>query len=128
MIATEYARAVDTGDVRRATERVERALLGAVMLHARVPTSIPIPTADDFYLAAHGVIWKAILSIVVRGAAPDLVLVYDELAATGMVERAGGAVYVSDLVDGIPCVDSVPEYARVVKERARKRRRDRMGV
>lgn len=30
MIATEYARAVETGDMQRATERVERALLGAV--------------------------------------------------------------------------------------------------
>jgi replicative DNA helicase len=128
MIATEYALARGTGDMRRATERAERALLGAVMIDGRVPTSIQTPTVGDFCLNEHQTIWKAILSIAARGAAPDLVLVYDELAVTGMTERAGGDVYLASLVDGVPCVDSVPEYARIVKERARMRRFEATGA
>ena len=127
MIATEYALARDgTGDLSRATERVERALLGAVMIVGLVPPNLP--AVDDFMSESHRIIWQAILAVTARAQSPDLVLVGYELAKTDTEQRAGGSAYVSMLVDRVPCVDSIPVYARLVKEAARMRKFKRMGA
>lgn len=107
-------------DAPPSTDRVERALLGSLLLVGtaalgKVTRSLP---PDSFVREQHRVIYEAILGIARDGGDPDLVLVIAELDSTGQLERAGGMAYVTGLVDDLPCVDNVVSYAKVVAERA----------
>jgi replicative DNA helicase len=126
MIATAYALARDTDDMQRATERVERALLGAVMTARVVPPNTP--AVDDFLTEAHRVIWRAIMARVAQGQEPDLTSVMYELAKTdGATGRASGDAYVASCLDSTDC-SSLTDYARMVKEAAQLRKLKRTGV
>lgn len=102
------------------TERVmpadvgtERALLGALILdESGLQAAAEIVKPKDFYGQGHGRIFEAMLGLAQRGEPIDVNTV---LAALGDdVERAGGAAYVSALIDGLPRASNVAAYARVV--------------
>ena len=101
------------------TDIVERALLGSLMLVGAVAlpkvTKLLKPVA--FVREKHRVIYEAILEVA-KETDPDLVLVIADLDSSNQLGRAGGAAYVSGLLDDLPCVDNVVFYARHVQERA----------
>jgi len=51
----------------------------------------------------------------------------EELDRTGAVEKAGGASYLTSLIDAVPDVANVEHYARIVKEKSTLRRLIRAG-
>lgn len=93
----------------------ERTLLGAILLDNRQLQRCEI-AATDFYLDQHQVTFRAIQSLVAARIAADLVTVTDALNKGGLLERAGGAIYVSSLIDGVPTVINAAHYARLVRE------------
>ncbi len=101
----------------------ERAVLGAVLLD---PTSMLHVTerlrGDEFYLEGHRVIFGACVRLQERGQAADLVTVTNDLREQGLLERVGGASYLSSLVDALPDVANVVHYAGIVHDKALKRR------
>lgn len=125
MLPERYERAVaaGNGDLQKATDRVERALLGAVLLAGHVPKVPPRP--EDFAAEAHRVTWGAVLAVVARGEEPELTRVAYELAAGGALERAGGDAYLAGHLDNTDCSD-IQTYARLVREAARMRRLGRL--
>lgn len=101
------------------TDIVERALLGSLMLVGAValPKVTKLLKPAAFVREAHRVVYESILEVA-KETDPDLVLVIADLDASGQLERAGGAAFVTGLVDDLPCVDNVIYYARHVQERA----------
>ncbi|HSO22121.1 MAG TPA: replicative DNA helicase [Chondromyces sp.] len=101
----------------------ERAVLGAVLLD---PSSmlhiIEKLREDEFYLDSHRVIYGACLELRQKGEAADLVTVRNQLAEHGRLESAGGALYLSSLVDALPDVANVIHYAEIVHDKSVKRR------
>jgi replicative DNA helicase len=53
-----------------------------------------------------------------RGQAIDLVTLKEELSREGELESAGGAVYLTSLMDGVPRATNVPYYSQIVKEKS----------
>jgi replicative DNA helicase len=105
------------------TQKIERALLGAVMTVGLIPKE-PL-RADDFVGDAHRTTWTAILAIAARGDGPEIIPVTWELDKTGQLERAGGAAYLASHLDSTDCYD-LAVYARMVREAALLRKMNRL--
>ncbi|MGH9537143.1 MAG: AAA family ATPase [Terriglobales bacterium] len=100
----------------------EKAALGAVLLQAEhLPAVLAYVRIDDFALASHREIMRAIENLKRRQRTPDLVTVVEELAQTGKLESVGGAAYVASLIDNVPDRPKVEAYAANVHDAARAR-------
>lgn len=103
---------------------LEKSLLGSILIDGSkaVNRIAGIVTPDDFLIVQHSVIYQGILDVAGLGQSPDLVLVGNELERSGRLDRAGGIVYFTHLIDRVPDVDNVVNYALRVKEEAVLRR------
>jgi replicative DNA helicase len=106
----------------------ERSVLGSVILdnHAfyRIVGTV---REEDFYKDSHRVIFSAMTRLASESREIDLLTLKDELAKKGLLDQAGGAAYISSLVDGIPDIANAERYARIVKEKSTLRRLIVMG-
>ena len=102
--------------------QAERAILGAVMLE---PNSIAAVaravTTDHFFSDRHRHIYEAMIGLYRRGSAIDPSTLRSELADRDALGLAGGAAYISSLIDGLPSVVNVQHYADIIKDKARLR-------
>ncbi|MDQ2971357.1 MAG: replicative DNA helicase, partial [Acidobacteriota bacterium] len=106
----------------------ERSVLGAILLDpASLSFVVPILREDDFFPDTHRRIYRAMLELFQRSAEIDILTLKEELDRAGTVEKAGGAAYLSALLDGVPEVANVEHYARIVKEKSTLRRLIRVG-
>lgn len=102
----------------------ERAVLGAIMLNnAAYEVASPIVSASDFYRDGHRRVFAAFDRLLEwKDGTVDLLTLREELAKRGELEEAGGAVYLSALIDGVPRSTNIEHYARIVFEKAQLRR------
>ncbi len=106
----------------------ERSVLGGVLLDsAALSFVVPILREEDFFPDTHRRVYRAMLELFQRSAEIDVLTLKEELDRTGSVEKAGGAAYLSSLLDAVPDVSSVEHYARIVKEKSTMRRLIRVG-
>jgi len=95
----------------------ERCVLGAILLqNSHYNVAAEIISSQDFLLEAHQRIFSVCGEMLDRLEAVDLVTLTSELRRRQLLDRVGGAVYVSSLVDGIPRIMNVRHYAQLVKE------------
>ena len=109
-------------EVLPARPEAERSLLGALLIDGGLLTRVMehvIP--EDFSSEPHRLVYESCLALSDRKEAVDLVTVQAELERNGRLERAGGAAYLSGLLDNVPDVESVESYARLVREAALRR-------
>ena len=108
---------------------VERAVL-SVMLQfprARVGCTETL-TEDDFHSDIHRTIFEVIKKMADNNDDIDLSLLLDKLRSEGLLDRAGGPVYISEL-DGIEATDASSEaYIKTLKEMSLKRKLHSIGV
>ena len=103
----------------------ERALLGSILLdNAALNFALEILRKEDFYSEAHRITFEKMSAISEKNRAIDLVTLSEELANAGLLEKAGGAAYLSALTDGVPIgtMTAMGEYCRIVKEKSTLRR------
>lgn len=101
----------------------ERALLGAVMAQpATLDQVLDKVSPEDFYLRSHQIIFSAMIGLQERGRAVDLVTLTDHLREEGALAKVGGAGYLASLADQLPDVAHAEHYARIVRDKAIKRR------
>lgn len=106
----------------------ERSVLGAILLDpAALLGVVPILDEGDFYDARNCEVYREILNLSQRQAAIDLLTVKEGLSRNGGIEKAGGSAYLAALIDGVPDIGNVEQYARIVKEKAALRRMIRAG-
>lgn len=100
----------------------ERALLGAVLLDPHRIREVRATglRPDDFFRAAHSLIFAAMLRLDDRGVAPDVVMLQDELGRRQW-DQVGGSLYFSGLIDGITRASNVAAYSEIVTGHARTR-------
>ncbi len=104
-------------------EEAERGVLGALFLDPEnLFTIIDILEIEDFYLTPHRIIYTAILDIFKEGKHFDLITVKNRLQEKGLLEQAGGDVYISSLVDNVPMLKNVEEYAEIIVDKAKVRK------
>jgi replicative DNA helicase len=103
----------------------ERALLGSVLLDdAALGIVLAVVAKDDFFSEAHRLTFERMCALADRGQVIDLITVSEALSREGLLEKAGGAVYLAKLTDGVPIgtASAVAEYGRIVKEKSQCRK------
>ncbi len=102
----------------------ERALLGSVLLdNGALNQALEVVSKDDFFSDAHRITFEKMIGLSEKSRTIDLVILSEELAKEGLLEKVGGAGYLAALTDGVPIGStSVTEYSRIVKEKSLIRR------
>lgn len=97
----------------------EQAVLGAILIDNKLFDQASSHVGmEDFYLPGHRQIF-AKMAMLSAGSRPmDLVTLTELLEREGMLEEAGGAAYLSSLLDGVPRSSNIEHYARIVKEKS----------
>ena len=79
---------------------------------------------DDtmFFREGNRRIYRAMVALSERGDVIDPLTLSEELARRGELQQSGGKDYVSFLVDAVPTAANVEYHARIVREKALRRR------
>jgi len=98
----------------------EQSALGACLIEkealARVVEILPEPT--DFYKSAHQVIYASMLKLYEKGEPVDLITLTNELRNANKLDDAGGASYLTHLIDSVPTAANAEYYSTIIKEKA----------
>jgi replicative DNA helicase len=101
----------------------ETSVLGAILLDpAAITRVLDRLNADDFYRENNGQIYRAAQNLFREGEPIDNVTLASELAKLGVLERVGGRAHLALLQESVPTAANVEHYARIVKDKAYKRR------
>ena len=106
----------------------ERSVLGSIVINNNAFYRVigMIDTAD-FFRDANRTIFATMRRLAEESREIDLLTLKDALAKMGELEKVGGAAYIASLIDGIPDIANVEEYARIVREKSTLRRLVVMG-
>lgn len=97
----------------------EQSVLGAMLIERdAILRAMDILEPDCFYRDAHRKIFEAIVSLMERSEAVDIITVTEELRRRGTLEDVGGVAALSHLANVVPTAANVEYYARIVEEKA----------
>lgn len=97
----------------------EKAVLGALMAKAeRMYDVSDILFPDSFYVEKHKIIYTALLQLFQKQEPLDVLSVKEKLRTSKQLERAGGASYLAEMVNGTPAVANAYHYAQLVQKTA----------
>jgi replicative DNA helicase len=107
----------------------EQSVLGSLLIDrdAIIRIASYVKTSD-FYRAAHGIIYEAIVTLYNKREPTDLITLVDELRRTGRLEDAGGETYLTELIAAVPTAVHVEYYGRIVERTATLRRLIQAGT
>lgn len=101
----------------------EESVLGGVLLdNDSINAALERIRPEDFYRAAHKVIFEAMVALTDKREPIDIVTLSTQLRSMGLLEQSGGIEYLSRLAGAVPSAANVGYYAKVVKEMALRRR------
>ncbi len=104
----------------------ERNFLGAIIndgtLLSRVNDEMGTLSEEDFASQKNRIIFNAILQRATSSDDFNITVVADFLETHGNLEKAGGRAYLSDLAAVTSPTSAVVEYARIIRDKARRRR------
>lgn len=97
----------------------ERALLGAIMLRPDVMHDVSVTVyPESFFADKHRDIYRAILDVFSKGNPIDLLTVTEKLRDKGVLERVGGASYITELIESVPAAGNASYYAQAVQSKS----------
>jgi replicative DNA helicase len=96
----------------------EEALLGALIQSPESFDKVADITAEDFYLKDHKHIYSALIKMFSQNRTIDPVTLVNTLVEEGDRDEAEGIKYISLLVNSVPSVSNIRDYARIVKEKS----------
>ena len=101
----------------------EAAVLGSLLINPDAYFEVSeILTPEAFYRPGHRWLYEAIQSLSARQEPPDILAVAAELTNAGHFDEVGGLDYLSDLLNAVPTSINADIYARIVAEKATRRR------
>ncbi len=104
------------------SDEPERVLLGAVLVSPGVINSAGDLRPEHFGNVRHATTWAAVQRLAAAGSELDLVTLKAELERAGELAAAGGALYLAQLLDGVPRFTTLASWADLVRGGARRRR------
>ncbi len=121
MTRTEASQ-VDRDHVRELPKNIEaeQVVLGSAILEPEgtIPILVEKLAPEYFYQRRHRVIFRAIRELFDRGEPSDIVSLANRLEERGEMERAGGRMYLNELIDRVATTASLEYYAEIVKKKA----------
>jgi len=101
----------------------EGSVLGAILLdQTAIARVLDFLGPEDFYRENNGQIYRAALELFREGEPIDNVTVAAQLERMGVLERVGGRAQLALLQESVPTAANIEYYARIVKDKAYKRR------
>ena len=105
------------------SNEAEQSVLGAMFLDRNcIPDVISRIRSTDFYIARHAELFSAMVELYNLGKPIDLVTLKEKLSLRGTLDKIGGLVFVVEVANLVPSIDSVTFYADIVKDKAVQRR------
>lgn len=102
---------------------IERAILGGCLLEPdQFPRIAPLLSPADFSLDSHRRVFGRMVQLANDGKPLDIVTLTDALEQKKELQAVGDVGYISSLVDGVPDRPSLEHYARILLDKARRRR------
>lgn len=98
----------------------ERAILASVLIDNRAYYRVQGLRPEDFFRDVHRTLWTHVQAIMASGAAVDLLTLKASLGL--QLGRVGGSSYITGLLDPIPDMTNVEQYAELVTRAASLRR------
>jgi replicative DNA helicase len=102
------------------SEEAERGALGSILIDAGRVMDLAVEqqlTASSFYVPAHRLLFEVLRDMQSRGAAVDLLTVTEQLRASEMLEKIGGASFLDRLVDSTPTAAHADYYIDLVRQK-----------
>ena len=97
----------------------EQAVLGGIMLNnAHWENVIEHVIADDFYTAAHRLIFQEMETLTRQNSPVDLITLDQALKNKGVIQDVGGFAYLAELSKNTPSAANIIAYADIVREKA----------
>ena len=98
----------------------EQAVLGSAILEPEgaVPMLLEMLKPEHFYRQAHRVIFRAIRDLFERGEPADIVAVANRLEEKEEMDKAGGRLYLNELLDRVTTTTSLEYYGDIVRRKA----------
>lgn len=97
----------------------ERSVIGAVLLESEaIEDAAEILQGGEFYVAAHNVIFRAMLDLADDGEPIDIVTLTARLKDKQQLEEVGGVGYLTQLAQAVPTAANVAYYADIVAKHA----------
>ena len=97
----------------------ERSILGAILLdNACFMQAAELLKPDDFSLDSHRRIYGHICNLGNTHRAIDFVTLTEELGRNSELEAIGGVAYLTSLTDGLPRVENIEQYIRIMREKS----------
>lgn len=101
----------------------ERACIGAMLLSRDAIAAVSEHAApDDMTDPRHTAVYATILDLYDRGEPTDTITVTAALIDAGSITRAGGVSYLHTCVESVPVAANAAHFARIVADRATRRR------
>ncbi|MGJ6979728.1 replicative DNA helicase [Aestuariimicrobium soli] len=101
----------------------EQSVLGAMLMSKDAIAEVTeILQPQDFYRPNHEAIFDAIVELFARGEPADPITVADLMNKKGTLGRAGGHVYLVDLLQSVSVAANATYYAEIVRDKATLRR------
>ena len=101
----------------------ERALLGSVMTRPDVIYDVvDIVSGKSFYSERHKIIYETMLELFSKSQPIDLLSLASRLKEKELLERAGGNLYLTELLGSVPSASNAKHYAEIVQKKSMMRR------
>lgn len=111
----DYTQKIDTVRMPPQSLEAEAALLGSLLLDKdAIWRVVDVLEPKDFYKAVHRTIYEAVLEVLARREAIDVLSVANRLKDKNQLEEIGGNSYLASLVNTVPTASSASYYARLV--------------
>lgn len=105
------------------SEAAEQAVLSAMLLDAdALLRATEYVDESMFYRESHRRVFRAMIALSERGEVVDPLTLTEELSRKNELEAAGGREYIAYLVDVVPTAANVEYHAKIVREKALRRR------
>lgn len=98
----------------------EMAVLGSMLIDDEaISLAIEVlPSEECFYRDTHRVIFTSILNLYNSNKAVDLITICDELRKQNLLDKIGGASFLTSLANTVPTSANIQHYASIVREKA----------
>lgn len=101
----------------------EMSVLGSILLESEaLPKVMEIIDETCFYKKSHEKIYLAALKLFEKNEPIDVITISNQLQSNDELEVVGGSYYLTQLVNSIPSAANVEYYARIVSDKAIKRK------
>ena len=114
---------VDPANLPPHNLEAEAGLLGGILVDKEALIKVAdIVNPYDFYMDRNGVIFNAMITLYEARQPIDLLTLSNKLEEMKELDRVGGAVYLTELVEQVPTAAHVAHYANIVAHKATLRR------